>query len=167
MNQPAPSPLHILLAEDDNDDAFFFHRALDKAGVRHMVIRASNGQDAIGYLGKCLPVAGQPQEPMPDLLILDLKMPGMDGFGVMEWVQQQPFLNPLPVVILSSSSLFSDFERAKALGADGYYVKPFDSSKLVDIVHQLRSGQLNPAWKPASHTRDGRRLCGPPIALER
>ena len=166
MNLPGALPLRILLAEDDNDDAFFFTRALQRAGLTHLLIRAVSGQEVIDYLGKCLPVPGQPQEPTPHLLVLDLKMPALDGFTVLEWVQRQPFLNPMPVVILSSSALFSDFERAKALGADAYYVKPFDASKLVDIVNQIHAGQLNPLWKPPTPNRDGKRLCGPMMTFE-
>ena len=78
------------------------------------LVTVRDGQEAISYLS---------EEPRPDLLLLDLKMPKMNGFDVLRWVRANPEMRNLPVVVFSSSDLPEDKERAKELGAREYFVK--------------------------------------------
>ena len=108
-------PRHkILVAEDSAEDIFFLARAFRKAGMDECLVTVRDGQEAISYLS---------EEPRPDLLLLDLKMPKMNGFDVLRWVRANPEMRNLPVVVFSSSDLPEDKERAKELGAREYFVK--------------------------------------------
>jgi CheY-like chemotaxis protein len=126
-----PAPVHsvrILLVEDSDDDLFFFKRSLKQIRADAHLVHQSDGRTAVAYLERAL--AGN--EPMPDLMFLDLKMPGLTGFEVLEWIAQRSALRQLPVAVLSGSEQPGDVERALALGATAYFVKPI-------LVQQLRT----------------------------
>lgn len=125
---PAPLSARILLIEDSDDDLFFFTRALKQAGTEAQLVHQPDGRAAVAYLERVL--AGN--ESMPDLMFLDLKMPAFSGFEVLEWMGQQKFSRALPVAVLSGSEQPGDVERALALGATAYFVKPI-------LVQQLRT----------------------------
>ena len=112
----------VLVADDSESDCFFLKRAITKAGVYLRMNRVSNGEAAVDYLAGRGAFADWGRWPLPHLLILDLKMPGLDGFDVLEWKRQQPSLRCLPVIVLSSSDEPSDVNRAHALGASGYKI---------------------------------------------
>lgn len=112
---------HILLAEDDDDDAFLFMLAARKADITLPIDRVSDGEKAIEHL-KPLVAKGDVKE--IGLVVVDLKMPRMDGFQVLNWIRSQPPLSALNVIVCSSSDLADDREKAKELGAKGYLVKP-------------------------------------------
>ncbi len=133
MAQPAT----ILLAEDDDNDVFLMRAALKKAAVPAQLIVARDGQEALDYLGGNGNGAPHPGH-VPSLLLLDLKMPRLNGFDVLTWIESRPELSQLPVVILSSSSQESDIARARQLGADDYQVKPSDFHDLVSLVKALQ-----------------------------
>src|SRR4051812_49319470 len=114
----------ILVAEDETADAFFLKRAFAKAGVPTTLQFVRDGQEAIEYLAGEGEFANRLVHPLPHLLLLDLKMPRMDGFQVVGWVRQQPLLKRLPVIIFSSSDQEHDINRAYDLGANSYLVKP-------------------------------------------
>lgn len=118
------SHIPILVAEDSEDDAFFLKRAFLRAGVNAPLGFVENGESAVGYLSGRGPFKDRNMFPVPKLLILDLKMPGIDGFGVLEWLRTQPGLRRLPVVVFSSSAETQDVNRAHELGANGFTVKP-------------------------------------------
>ena len=126
--QPNPeSP--ILIADDEADDAFILQRRLQKAGVRNPVILFRDGEELIEFLGKknALPTA------KPVLLLLDLKMPMVDGFDVLQWLRLSRLKN-LPVTVISSSSRKEDRTRAMAGGASDYFEKFPTESELAAIV---------------------------------
>ena len=108
---------YILLAEDNDDDTFFAQRCFAASGQPFELRRCSNG----GQLIQELQSSGAK---LPSAVILDLKMPFMDGFETLEWIRRQPAYSALPVIILSSSPLAEDRERARVLGATEYLVKP-------------------------------------------
>jgi CheY-like chemotaxis protein len=127
----------ILLAEDNENDALLVRVALQKAAVLRPLVIARDGQEAIDYLAGQAPYADRARYPLPALLLLDLKMPRVNGFQVLAWLQERPDLAALPVVVLSSSAIESDIARARQLGADDYRVKPPDFQALVKIVQEL------------------------------
>lgn len=124
----------ILLAEDDPNDVFFMKRALDKAGVNLPVHVARNGQEAIDYLSGSGNFSDRAGFTLPQLLLLDLKMPFVNGFEVLEWVRSQPVLKELPVIVLTSSSEDRDRQRAAELGAKAYFVKPPTREMVLQIL---------------------------------
>ena len=114
----------ILLAEDDENDVFFMRRALQKAeiGLPLQVVR--DGQQAIDYLNGEGEFGDRGRHPLPSIILLDLKMPFLNGFEVLSWVGSQVSLNEIPVVILTSSAEERDRRKAAELGAKAYFVKP-------------------------------------------
>ena len=114
----------ILLVEDNEDDVFLMERALQKASIQRTMHVAKDGREALKYLQAVGPYADRNSFPLPSLIFLDLKLPFVQGFQVLEWINQQPSLKQIPVVILTSSSEQSDRDRAQALGARSFLVKP-------------------------------------------
>jgi CheY-like chemotaxis protein len=137
------SPL-ILLAEDDENDAYFVHYALEKAGLSNPLFVAKDGQETLNYLNGTAPYNDREQYPLPGLLLLGLDMPGMDGFELLAWLNAHPGFNTLPIVVLTSSGRASDVQKAKDLGADDYRNKPAKFSDLVNLMAELHARWLIP-----------------------
>jgi CheY-like chemotaxis protein len=127
----------ILLAEDDPNDVFFLQRALAKAGINFPLHVVRNGQEALEYLGGLGKFSDRGTYPLPSLLLLDLKMPFVDGFEVLAWVRLQSPLKQLPVFMLTSSAEDRDRQKAAELGANGYFVKPPTREMVEEIVQLL------------------------------
>lgn len=121
----------ILLAEDDEIDVILVRRAFKDAGTEHVLRIVRNGQEAIDFLAARDHV---PDDRMPAIIILDLKMPRRDGLEVLEWIRSRSSLRCLPVFIFSSSAHQEDVERAYALGANGYLVKPSSVTERAKIA---------------------------------
>jgi CheY-like chemotaxis protein len=129
----------ILLAEDDPNDVVLIQRAFQKAGFRNALKVVSDGEQAIQYLSGKNAYANRERFPLPFLLLLDLKMPGTDGFEVLQWVRNAQQLKRLLVVVLTSSHLQSDVDRAYELGANSYLVKPVDFEEMVHLVQRFEA----------------------------
>ena len=140
----------ILLAEDSSDDVFFMQRALEIARIANPLAVAADGQEAVDYLEGIGPFADRQSHPFPRLLLLDIKMPRMNGFDVLAWLSAQSQISRPAVVMLSSSDLESDIEKARLLGADDYRVKPHGLNALVVLLHQLHARWLTSEARPAS-----------------
>jgi CheY-like chemotaxis protein len=128
----------ILLVEDDRDDVFFFQYALENAGVNNPLKIAVNGQQAVDYLAGTGQYADRVKFPLPGLVLLDLKLPIKTGLDVLRWLQAQPHLVGVVVVVLTSSSESADVESAYSLGARSYLIKPVALEKRVDMVRKLK-----------------------------
>ena len=123
------SPAHkskVLIADDSETDIFFLTRAFRTSGLDLSLATVQDGQQAMDYL--------EQEQPCPDLVLLDLKMPKRDGFDVLKWIQTQPDLAKLTVAVVSSSDLDEDKRLAAALGAKAYFVKTPDFQKLAADV---------------------------------
>jgi CheY-like chemotaxis protein len=126
----------ILLAEDFEDDARSLVDVLKASGIQNPIIRVGDGDEALAYL-KGEGLYGNRQNfPLPGLLLLDLKMPRVDGFQVLEWIQTQPELKNMLVVVLSGHNDLKDVKHAYALGAHTFLIKPF---KLEDVANLTAS----------------------------
>jgi CheY-like chemotaxis protein len=127
----------VLLVEDSEDDAFFFRWTLEKCGLPCDVVHTVDGIAAMQHLEAVL--AGR--APHPDLVFLDLKIPSFTGFEVLAWVRERNFEPPLDVAVLSGSEHASDIQRAHALGATGYYVKPLSVEQLRTRINEWRASR--------------------------
>jgi CheY-like chemotaxis protein len=127
----------ILLVEDDDNDVLLIQRAFQKAGFHQVLKTVRNGEEAIEYLGGEGPYADRERFPMPFLLLLDLRMPGTDGFEVLRQVRSAPELKRLLVVVLTSSNLQTDVDHAYELGANSYLVKPVEFHEMVNLVRRF------------------------------
>ncbi len=130
----------VLLAEDDLDDAFLVQRAFKRAELPHRIVHLADGQQTVDFLTGTPPF--QRPAAVPDLLLLDLKMPRMDGFEVLEWLRCRPEFKSMRTVVLSSSDHEADISKARALGATDYFRKPGDPAELVRIVSTVHERWL-------------------------
>ena len=121
----------VLVVDDDDDDLFNFQRAAARIGLANPVVCLHNGEAAVEYLKGVVDGDGRTE---PAVVVLDLKMPRMSGFEVLEWLRQQPGLRRLPVVVFTSSSQDPDVHRAYELGANSYLVKPIAFGALVELI---------------------------------
>ena len=128
----------ILLVEDEPNDAFFFQHCVKRAGIPNPVVVAHDGREALDYLEGADPFHDREKHPLPWLVMLDLKLPRITGFEVLERIRQLPALRKLIVVVLTSSSSQIDIERAYELGANAYLVKPSESAELAEIVRSIK-----------------------------
>jgi CheY-like chemotaxis protein len=137
-----------LVAEDDPNDALLLHCAFSRAAITATIHFVSDGVEAIDYLrGKQL-FEKVASSTLPGLFLLDLEMPRLDGFGVLEWLRKHPHLRPSRVVVLSSSENQEDYSRARALGADLCLPKssgPADLAQLIKTLHDSFHGIGLPA----------------------
>jgi CheY-like chemotaxis protein len=97
----------------------------------------ATAEGAIDYLTGEPPYADRREYPLPTLLLMDLGMHGMGGFGLLEWLKARPDLEAIAVVVLTGSVMPEDLQRALEFGADDYYTKPEDYGGLENIVRQL------------------------------
>jgi CheY-like chemotaxis protein len=139
---------HILVAEDDPTEAYFFERAFKRAGLPVMLHFVRDGQEVIDYLQGEGQFTDRTAHPLPRLMLLDLKMPRLDGFEVLEWVRKQPGFNALQVVIFSSSGEPKDMNRAYGLGANWYLVKPHSIEELTALVGRFKKFWLEGGKDP-------------------
>ncbi len=129
--------LRVLVAEDDEIDAFLLRRAFSRAGLEVPVKFVRDGQEAVDYLSAETGRPDRSSHALPGLVLLDLKMPRLDGFDVLKWLRQHPDLRRLSVVIFTSSNEPQDINLAYDLGANSYAVKPTDPNSLDAFVRSL------------------------------
>jgi len=118
----------FLLAEDEPNDVMLIHLEFKKVS-NHIQLRAvPDGAEAIRYVEGAGEYADRRRFPVPDVILLDIKMPRVDGFDFLRWLRSEapPKHRMIPVVVMSSSNQRRDVDRAYALGANSYLVKPVD-----------------------------------------
>jgi CheY-like chemotaxis protein len=129
----------VLLCEDDPDDVLLTQIAFEKARLANPLQVVRDGEEVIDYLQGAGHFADRTRFPLPILLLLDLKMPKLDGFHVLEWLRKHHELDRLPVAIMTSSDHDPDISRAYELGADSYLIKPPDAGALLALVQRLHA----------------------------
>lgn len=130
--------LRILVAEDRQEDAQLLKLAFTRAGSKVPLHFVRDGAEVIDYLGGQGAFGNRAEHPLPTLLLLDIKMPGMDGFDVLAWLRNRTdLLRRLPVIIFSSSDEPGDINRAYDLGANSYLMKPAEFEGMQDTAHTL------------------------------
>ena len=127
----------ILLVEDNADDEKLTLRALEKNNIRNEVVVARDGAEALDYLFGIGAYAGRNLSVMPQVVLLDLKLPKLDGLEVLRRVRADARTKLLPIVILTSSNEEKDRVTGYGLGANSYVRKPVDFSQFSDAARQL------------------------------
>lgn len=133
----------VLVVDDDEDDLLTFQRAAAKARLANPIVCLRDGEEAVRYLERLSAGAAAKSDlpttdrRAPVLMILDLKMPRMSGFEVLEWLRVQPGLRRMPVIVFTSSSQDPDIARAYELGANSYLVKPVSFGGMIEMLSTL------------------------------
>jgi len=133
MNRSA----HILLVEDNSMDVELTLDAFRERRLTNTVHVARNGQAALDYLLGEGEFANREKPPLPDLILLDLKMPVMDGVAVLKRIKRTPLLQRIPVVVLSSSKEEGDLAMSYDNGANSYLVKPVSFDGFLEVVRRI------------------------------
>lgn len=126
--------LCVLVAEDNPDDALLMQRAFKSQGLNNPLRIVNDGVELLQYLRGEAAFADRAAHPYPNIMVLDLKMPRMNGFEVLQWLDQNEDFRVIPTLVWSSSADARDVKRAYCLGANGYLVKPTDFQKFKQMV---------------------------------
>jgi len=145
------SPLIILVVEDDDNDALLLRLAFSKAEVTDTIHFVRDGKGAIDYLSGLPPFDDRARHPLPSLLVLDLKMPVVNGFEVLDWLSKRHNLAQPFVVVLSGSESPCDIHRACTSGANRYITKPGSFEESVRVIRSLKEERsFHPGLIPPS-----------------
>jgi len=112
-------------------------RAFDRAGLRNPIQTVSSGLECLGYLKGDPPYGDRHAFPLPTLVLLDIKLPAMDGFEVLQWIRAQPAFAKLCVVMLTSSDEVRMVNQAYQLGANSFLVKPLEFWNATELLHSV------------------------------
>ncbi len=132
-----PEHIKILLVEDDDGHARLIERNLRKVSLINPIERVPDGQDAIDYLLNQGRFADSERFSRPQLILLDINLPRLDGIEVLERIKQDPHLRPLPVIMLTSTDTQAEIDRCYRAGACGYVAKPVNISSLGEKLSRL------------------------------
>ena len=130
-------PACILLVEDNRMDIELTLDAFRERRLQNSIHTAKNGAEALDYLNGTGDFADRAAHPMPDLILLDLKMPVMDGHEVLRRIKQTPVLKRIPVIVLTSSKEEGDLAMSYDSGANSYLVKPVSFEGFLDVVRRI------------------------------
>src|SRR5260221_4882305 len=133
-----PNQALFLLVEDEVEQAVLLRRAFEKAKIVNPLQVVHSGEEAMAYLEAAGPYANRDEFPLPKLILLDLKMPGISGFDVLRWIRHQPQLQASRVVVLTASSDIREVNLAYQLGANSFLVKPVDFDDLVRLTQAIQ-----------------------------
>ena len=131
------TPVHILLVEDNRMDIELTLDALRRQRLDNTIAVATDGEDALDYVFARGKYADRAAYPVPDLILLDLKMPKMDGFEVLRQMKAAPGVKRIPVVILTSSKEEGDRAMGYDCGANSYLVKPVSLDGFLEVVRHI------------------------------
>lgn len=146
------NPLVVLLVEDDDDHAELVRRNLEGQPVASRIVRVSDGAQALDYLQQQGDFADPEQSRAPHLVLLDLRLPKVDGLEVLARIKSSDPLRTIPVVILTTSDAEQDVVRAGRLHANAYVVKPASYAEFVDLMRDLGAFWL--AWNQAAESAE-------------
>jgi CheY-like chemotaxis protein len=133
----------VLVAEDDPMAVVLLKRAFATTRTITTFRFVTDGQEAIDYLSGTNQYADRDEYPLPDLMLLDIRMPRLDGFEVLDWLRKQPGLKRLPVTMFSTSDMQRDIDRAYELGANSFLVKPQQPDSMSELVRRFEEYWLD------------------------
>jgi CheY-like chemotaxis protein len=146
---------HILLVEDNRMDIELTLDAFREAKLVNHIAVVNNGKDALDYLAGSGQFADRQTYPMPNIVLLDLKLPGIDGFDVLRSIKSTPILKRLPVIILTSSKEEGDRALSYDIGANSYLVKPVSFDGFLEVVKKIEGYWLSLNVSPPGISYDG------------
>lgn len=141
MSDDQPEPFRILLVEDDPADAGLVKRAIRDGKILCTVDHAKDGAEAIDFLRRRGERFADARR--PNLILLDLNMPRLDGRQVLQEVKNDPDLRSIPVVVLTTSDIEHDVEASYLLGANSFVTKPMDVQDFFDVIRSLEDYWFN------------------------
>jgi CheY-like chemotaxis protein len=127
----------ILVVDDSEGDAELMKRAFQKTGFNSRIQWVSDGQQAAAYLQGEGKFGQRSQFPLPNLVLLDHSLPGTSGWETLKWIRGQTQFAELPVVVFSGSECPEHEQRARALGANAYHVKPSDFAQFCAVIRRI------------------------------
>jgi CheY-like chemotaxis protein len=143
-----PEQAVILLVEDRQDDVILIERAFNNAGIRNPFFVVRDGEEGMAYLHGTGKYANRDEFPLPDIMLLDLKMPKMDGFEVLHEVRKNKNFAALRIIVLTSSEEIYDVNRAYDLGANSFLVKPLEFENFTAMMRTLSAFWLRQSRAP-------------------
>lgn len=130
-------PKIILLVEDNRDDEELTRMALEQSNIANELVVAHDGVEALDYLFGTGPYAGEPPPELPAVVLLDLKLPRVDGLEVLQRIRKEERTRRVPVVVLTSSKEEQDMLDSYGFGANSYIRKPVEFDKFFEATRQL------------------------------
>ena len=130
-------PISILIADDDADDRMLIEDAFEENGISNQIHFVEDGEQLLDFLRREGDFSEHAAEPLPRLILLDLNMPKVDGRTALAAIKEDPALNQIPVVILTTSRADTDISKAYALGVNSFISKPLSFDGLVSIVNAI------------------------------
>ncbi len=140
----------ILLVEDEEGDAMLLRMAFRRNNILNPIQWAQDGLEAMQYLNGEAVYADRKLYPFPEVLILDLKMPRVDGLELLSWLKKHPEFRVIPTIIMTSSRQDPDIEKAYNLGANSYMIKPSsfqELARMVKLIHEYWAASVKPRTK--------------------
>ena len=137
MSTPTSSPVEILLVEDNPRDVKLALHAFEESHLANHIQVARDGAEALDFLFGTGAYVGRDVSQRPKVVLLDLKLPLVDGLEVLERIRADPRTRTLPVVILTASREEPDIEKAYQLGVNSYILKPVDFAQFMDVSNRL------------------------------
>jgi CheY-like chemotaxis protein len=138
MTNELKTPGTILLVEDDPGDTALMRRGFEKAGVLNPIQHITHGDKALAYLAGVNEYADRTAYPLPVLILLDLKLPGMTGLEILRWMRTQRDLRRIPAVVLTMNEDPDTINAAYDAGANSYLLKPGDRRGIVEMINTLQ-----------------------------
>jgi len=139
----------VLIAEDDENDQFFVAREIKKIVPPVDVQFVEDGEQAIAYLTGTGQYSDRSRYPTPAVIFIDLKMPKLNGFELLEWLKRHDMLKSIPAIVVSASTLQTDIDKAYQLGANAYIVKPASAIDLQKLFKTTGEFFLGHAETPS------------------
>jgi CheY-like chemotaxis protein len=134
MNDTDPRPVEILLVEDDEGDVLLTTEALEASKITNIMHVARNGEEALAFLRRD---EGFADAPRPDIVLLDLNLPRVDGREVLAQLKDDPDLRRIPIVVLTTSEAEEDILRSYDLHANAYVTKPVDFERFLHVIQSI------------------------------
>src|SRR5580692_10383958 len=141
-------PIHILLVDDNEGDILLTREALEEASIINRISIAYDGMEAINFLKKRPPFGNNP---LPDLILLDINLPKMDGKEVLSIIKSDPDLKRIPVIMLTTSSSEKDILASYDNYANCYITKPVDLERFMDVVRTIEDFWISIVKLPKTH----------------
>ena len=133
-----PETAVFLLVEDNENDVALLKRAFAKSKILNPLLVVKNGVEAMAYLEGSGRYRNRQEFPLPRIILLDIKLPGINGLEVLKWIREQPSLKAIRVIMLSSSDLVRDVNTAYQLGANSFLIKPNEFDDLVTLSQAIK-----------------------------